>query len=46
MHAIDKMIFTAACFEQMLETLLFTAAAVVVTGATVAMCVPGVFGLA
>jgi hypothetical protein len=46
MQAIDKIVFTAAYFEQMLETLLFTAAAVVVTGATVAMCVPGVLSLA
>jgi hypothetical protein len=44
MKAIDKVVFPAQRFEQVLETLLFVLTAVLVAGATAAMCLPRVLG--
>jgi hypothetical protein len=46
MKAIDKVVFPAQRLEQVFETLLFAVSAVLVAGATVAMCLPRVFGQA
>jgi hypothetical protein len=46
MKAIDKAVFPAERFEQVLEMLLFAVTAVLVASATVAMCLPRALGQA
>jgi hypothetical protein len=45
MKAVDKVSWPANPVEQVLETLILVAAAVVVGVGTMAMCLPGVLGL-
>ena len=45
MKAVDKVLWRANPLEQVLETLILVAAAVVLGAGTMAMCLPGVLAL-
>jgi hypothetical protein len=46
MKSIGNVMSVAGRAEQALETLLFAATALLLTGGTIAVCIPGVIGLA